>query len=475
MPAGGSLDASIEFAHGAGDLDLLLYSSTGAVVARSEGTSNAETVRSPAGASGRFRIHVFGYRGARNSYRLVVKVSGASDDGFEENDTLAASRSIQAGNHPLALLDDDWFSVPVGAGATLTADILFDHARGDLDLGLHVADGTRLAASEGTTHQETVTWTASSAATVHVHAYGYQGAKGAYELRLRVSTAATSSADPLQRGPYAVGEVRGTIYDSARQKNVEVILHYPATADGVGTPIARSAGPFSLISHGHGRYGAWPVNPLNMLGWNYLYEHLASHGFYVIAPNLDVNSIAPEPAGQPERQILENGEDMRYGLTFMLSSSASATSSFAGTVDAGKVGIMGHSRGGEASIYVGQVDTRVRTVVAIAPTDFHGFTYAGKPVLLWNATHDCDVYPQYQQAVFDRWPGNIRLITVVGGDHFYWTDSAGPICTVPLDRETQHRLTKHYVLSFLDVYLRGNERFRDAYLRQLPSSRIQAK
>lgn len=475
VPAGGSLDVSIEFAHSSGDLDVLLYSPAGAVVARSEGTTNSEAVRSPAGTSGKFQLHVFGYRGARNAYRMIVRVSGAADDTYEDNDTLAGSRSIAAGNHALTLLDDDWFSIAVGAGSSISADILFDHARGDLDLVLHAADGTRLAASEGTTNQETVSWTAAAAATVHVRVFGYQGAKGTYELRLRVSTATTAAADPLQRGPHAVGEVRGTIFDSARQKNVEVILHYPATADGVGTPIARTAGPFSLISHGHGRYGAWPVNPPNMLGWNYLYEHLASHGFYVIAPNLDVNSIAPEPAGQPERQILENSADMRYGLTFMLNSSASTTSSFAGTVDASKVGIMGHSRGGEASIHAGQVDSRVKTVVSIAPTDFHGFLYSGKPVLLWNATHDCDVAPHYQQAIFDRWPGDIRLVTVIGGGHFLWTDAAGPICSVPLDRATQHRVTMYYVLAFLDTRLRGNDVYRDAYLQQIASTRLQQK
>ncbi|MBI4614003.1 MAG: pre-peptidase C-terminal domain-containing protein [Planctomycetes bacterium] len=474
-PAGGSIEVSIEFPGASGDLDLVLVSPALAALARSEGTGDRESVRTTAAAAGRYLFEVYGYQGARNVYRMVVSARSRADDSFEENDTFAAARAIQPGNQFLELLDDDWFSARVVAGDTLSADVLFDHAKGDLDLSLHDATGTRLASSESTTNQERVSWAARSAGSLFLRVYGYQGAKGSYELRLRVSAPAPAAADPGARGSRAVGEVRGTIFDSARQKNIQVILHYPALSDGIGTAIDASSGPASLVAHGHGRYGAGPQNPPNMLGWNYYYEHLASNGFFIIAPDLDVNSVSPESSEQPRRQIVTNGEDLRYCLTFLLNANGTAGSSFAGKIDPGKVGVTGHSRGGEAALYVGRADARVRAVVAIAPTDFHGITFAGKPLLLFNATHDCDVVPRIQQAIFDRWVGDVRLLTVIGGDHFYWTDSTGPICPVPIQRSVQHAITKHYVLAFLDLRLRGNTRFQDAYLTQLPSSGIQQK
>ena len=472
--------ARIEFSHAAGDLDMVLVSPDLRVVDRSQRTGDEESVGTSSTDAGRYLFAVYGYRGARGGYRLLLEVDGVADDSFEENDSIAAAASIGAGDHALELIDEDWYRVEASRGQTLSADILFRHAAGDLDLSLHAADGSVLATSESTSDQERVSATASADGAFLVRAYGYRGAQGSYELRLRLSDPAprpgsTTGDDPTVRGPHAVGEVRGTIFDADRQKNIDVILHYPATADGVGTPIATGSGPFSLLAHGHGRFGAAPVDPPNMLGWNYLYEHVSSHGFYVIAPNLDINSVAPEPAGWHREQIVVNGEDLKYGLTFMIDAGRSSSSSFAGTVDAGRVGVVGHSRGGEAALYVGRTDSRVRTVTAIAPTDFHRFPRIGKPILLFNATHDCDVIPSIQQSIFDRLSDPIRLVTIVGGGHFLWTESAGPICFVPIDRAEQHRITLHYVLSFQDVHLRGDPRFDSALHEQVSSTRIQVK
>ncbi|MEO8707355.1 MAG: PPC domain-containing protein, partial [Kofleriaceae bacterium] len=66
VAAGGTV--TIEFTHANGDLDLEAYDASGAKVGTSAGTANTEHVTVPAGGSAR----VFGYQGARNSYRLTV-------------------------------------------------------------------------------------------------------------------------------------------------------------------------------------------------------------------------------------------------------------------------------------------------------------------------------------------------------------------------------------------------------------------
>jgi hypothetical protein len=58
----------VEFAHAAGDLDVVAYDAAGNRAGASEGTTNVEQVTVPAGGS----VRVFGYSGATNSYRLVA-------------------------------------------------------------------------------------------------------------------------------------------------------------------------------------------------------------------------------------------------------------------------------------------------------------------------------------------------------------------------------------------------------------------
>jgi hypothetical protein len=66
VAAGGTL--RIEFHHADGDLDLVAFDANGTQVATSDGTSDFEQVTVPAGGA----VHVLGYNGARNTYRLIA-------------------------------------------------------------------------------------------------------------------------------------------------------------------------------------------------------------------------------------------------------------------------------------------------------------------------------------------------------------------------------------------------------------------
>jgi hypothetical protein len=65
--AGG--DVTVEFTHANGDLDIEAYNASGTKVDTSAGTGNSEVVTVPAGGS----VRVFGYNGAKNSYRLIAQ------------------------------------------------------------------------------------------------------------------------------------------------------------------------------------------------------------------------------------------------------------------------------------------------------------------------------------------------------------------------------------------------------------------
>lgn len=63
---------TVEFNHAAGDIDVALYSWTGAIVASSTGVTNSETITLPAALDGPHFLKVYGYLGAVNDYSLIV-------------------------------------------------------------------------------------------------------------------------------------------------------------------------------------------------------------------------------------------------------------------------------------------------------------------------------------------------------------------------------------------------------------------
>lgn len=211
LAAPGTLTVKITFKNSEGDLDLSVEG-----VGTSEGTGDTETVTKTALAAGTYAIRVHGYNGAKAAYALDVAVSGgapvATDDPYEQNDTRAAAAALAPGVYTaLRCEDDDFFKVTVPGGATLEAKTAFRHATGDLELELLDAAGARLASSTSATDAESVKKTNLGPGTYLVRVYGYNGAKGAYDLTVTVTagtptpptTTGTITANTLnvRRGP----------------------------------------------------------------------------------------------------------------------------------------------------------------------------------------------------------------------------------------------------------------------------------
>ena len=70
---------------------------------------------------------------------------------------------------------------------------------------------------------------------------------------------------------------------------------------------------------------------------------------------------------------------------------------FQGHIDFNNVGIVGHSRGGEAVIRAARINTaealgwQIRAGVSIAPTDYHHYGDPGVPLLVIYGSNDGDV------------------------------------------------------------------------------------
>jgi dienelactone hydrolase len=143
-------------------------------------------------------------------------------------------------------------------------------------------------------------------------------------------------------------------------------------------------GPFPLVLVVHGNH---PMEDFSEPGYDYLGEHLASHGF--IAALVDENFLNLAPWSDFAREL--SGENAARGFLLLehleafRGWNADAKSPLFGKIDLDRIALVGHSRGGEA-IAVAAAFNRlprhpddatvplhhgfgIRALVALAPTD----------------------------------------------------------------------------------------------------------
>lgn len=148
----------------------------------------------------------------------------------------------------------------------------------------------------------------------------------------------------------------------------------PSARDGA------SAGPFPLVLIVHGNHN---MGDYSDTGYDYLGEHLASRGFVFVS--VDQNFLnghhVPGPTGENDARgwlLLEH-------LKVWRAWNGDPESPFHGKIDLDRIGLIGHSRGGEAAGHAAAFDRLrkwpddakvrfdydfgVRAVVAIAPSD----------------------------------------------------------------------------------------------------------
>jgi hypothetical protein len=119
-----------------------------------------------------------------------------ADDQYESNERYEDAVPISANGELDAVLcpdNVDWYSVELCPGSTLEVEILFEHAKGDVDAALWY-NGVFIAVSDSATDNEElhVTNMALVTLTVHVYVYGYGQVSAPYTLRRRLSGGACS-------------------------------------------------------------------------------------------------------------------------------------------------------------------------------------------------------------------------------------------------------------------------------------------
>ncbi len=330
------------------------------------------------------------------------------------------------------------------------------------------------------------------------------------------------SYDPFARGPFPVGVRTFNWIDHARaDRPLTVEVWYPATEAHRGQDVAEATrdsyelipgfppgwqeavrdaaphperAPLVVFSHGYGGHRRQST---------FFCTHLASHGYVVaamdhtgntiietvqlmmsvqmgIAPPIDVAAILAELI--PARPV-----DASFVIDRMLAGAADG----APPVDAGRIGMSGHSFGGWTTLVTAGRDTRIRAALALAPAG--GWTPLpaepliaaldlkwGRdvPTLFLVAEQDTILPLRGIREIHERTTSTKRMVILENADHMHFCDqieqihelfrqmpppifdqvasAIKPIAELCLP-ESAYRFTRGLGLAHLDAHVRGAE------------------
>lgn len=317
---------------------------------------------------------------------------------------------------------------------------------------------------------------------------------------------------PEEPGRYGVGRVTVDLVDPARAgRTLTTDIWYPITPDAdaepslyqfdasipaidlhvakAGVPIAAD-GPFPLVVFSHG-------SPSIRYQSLFLTELLASRGFVVAAPDHAGDSAVDALRGTlaaPDQTAVNRPGDISFVIGALLDGADGIAPDLTSSIDPDRVGIAGHSGGGETVLAVAAdrpgtpSDERVGAVLAWTPatgrlTDAE-LESIDVPTMLYGATLDdiAPIAPNVERAWGDVVGRPLYRVDVIGGGHDQFTNvcdflaeaDANPAfppalrpvvdvpaqdaCTpefIPIDRA--HALIARYSVAFLELHVAGDE------------------
>ncbi len=311
-----------------------------------------------------------------------------------------------------------------------------------------------------------------------------------------VLVAATVEAAPDALGKYAVGISRLDLRDASRDnRRLTSDVWYPVarSAGDVSTGTKRDApcadGTFPLIIFSHGASATRQQS-------TYLTEYWASHGYVVVAPDHQFNTIFDNRDDRGIQSGVDRPLDCSFVIDRLLERNRDAGDRLYQHIDSQRIGATGHSFGGyTVLVFAGATvdaqaarkmfgqelaqgdfshpDERVKAVIAYAPVGPPLLSPASLaeikiPVLVFAGTHDL-ILPleKHQLPLFENLGGPVFLATIEGGSHFCFNNAAftnlarlvrkDQMLEEHVDRALADAIVKRLSLAFLDRYVAGDE------------------
>ncbi|MCX6499643.1 MAG: hypothetical protein NTU93_12735 [Arthrobacter sp.] len=161
---------------------------------------------------------------------------------------------------------------------------------------------------------------------------------------------------------YADFPVPGGADGAAFTMPIQGQLYFPSN-DGKTWPKAPREVPLVVIAHGY-----WAPGVGSYLGYDYLARHLARWGMAVFSLNLDTVNA--------ETHFADSHQYARGEIILHAIDALAADPGLAGKLDTSRVGLVGHSMGGEGVVLAQHLNASgargygIRGVVSIAPTNY---------------------------------------------------------------------------------------------------------
>ena len=200
----------------------------------------------------------------------------------------------------------------------------------------------------------------------------------------------------------------GDGYPVPRTVEIRALVRYPAAVAGAGAPFhpAVSTCPLVLIVHGNHRATLSPGGPPteSYRGFDYLARHLAARGY--IAASLDMDQLnGPFGEDAPVNNTISYRARTILAHIARWRAKNMSDPLFAGRVDLFRIGLVGHSRGGEAVVEARRLGSPYGTVAGVAsmsPTDWLGDIHFGCPYLVTYGSVDGDIITAEGFKLYDR-------------------------------------------------------------------------
>ena len=282
-----------------------------------------------------------------------------------------------------------------------------------------------------------------------------------------------AAPDFTKRGPYAVGLTTETFTKNSvttgDPRPLKTLIWYPAEP-GTGTAtgdvltdadVKRGRWPVVLFSHGLCGIPNQSV---------FLTTVLASWGFVVAAPPHPGGQITdgfPGCVGTLQDSFANRVADVQFVIDQLLAANQQAGSRFAKHLNPKRIGMSGHSFGGQTTMRVAAADARVRAALALAPALYGDNVKDLRvtiPTMIMTgdmdslAPFDADAVPYYAECHGPRF-----LVKVLNTGHYAFSDicaaalfGGGHDCDPgTLTQDQAHALVLQEGVPFLLRYLAG--------------------
>ena len=274
------------------------------------------------------------------------------------------------------------------------------------------------------------------------------------------TTTTTTTTIPAPTAPFPVGSTTVAVDDVGRQFTAQVF--YPSTRSGAGATPLRQGGPWPLVVFSPG----FDIVPAE---YTALVEHWAQAGFVVAVA--DYPFTAPGPAGVNEADIVYHPADLRAVISDMLSQSANPRSLLAGTVNPARIGVAGHSDGGDVTDAVVANtccrDPRIKAAAVLSGAELTSFggTYGapGVPLLVVQGDADQINPPACSEQIYDGAGLPRYYLDLHGAGHRAPYLDTGPYYASAAPPAVYQAAVDRATLLFWESYLAGDSSALSAF------------